>query len=65
MKFALHTSLNLVKLDHGKFNTGCSWQKNHIHLLKTGILIFGLVVVLWVLWWQKSPVKCRFLVINQ
>ena len=45
MKFALHTSPNLVKLDYGKLNIGCSWQKNHIHLLKTGILIFGLVVV--------------------
>jgi hypothetical protein len=70
MKFALQASPNLVKLDHGKLNTGCSWQENQICLLKTGIFdlwagcgVFN--TAKWALWWQKSPVDCRFLVIHQ
>jgi hypothetical protein len=42
-------SPNLIKLDHGRLNTGCSWQENHTCLLKTGILIFGLVVMFLIL----------------
>jgi hypothetical protein len=64
----------LVELDinHGKSNTGCSWQQNLINLLKTDMYFdfwaddcSASNTAKWVLWWQKSPVECRFLAVNQ